>query len=572
MERLRDPTIPIPGESARGLLSRACGLHNIPHSWMLLKDAGATFRNRVDVSESDNIDLDVLGHILKVDPGELRARTYPLTSGKLRSFFGVELSVMSFETRVRRFSPTALRDSSYMRALWEIRDLPYCVESWDMLQVRGRCGTKQGWTRITKVERCDDCGRPLAERVEPIPVPIAFQEVLSLPALLLSPLADDQASGRAMLPEQLAHQDRSVIYEMVMSIAKVLTPRRDSTEWVRVEAIRAAANAVMQWPHGMDGVTRPEWYASGQWGRLLAKYARLGSSFDNDQDVELVGIRKAVAIGGTSREILFKAREAGLLTEHVARLAGRGDFDAFNVTELQGFSSIYSQRLSFQAAAKVMGLPLYAVEQIVATGRLPTNGMRFANEEPFISGEDYKAFTQNLVIAASKVRAHGPIDDFIGLRLASQVPGGMLKPWGEIFLALLDGQIRFALGSGDAPLMHRISIHLSDKAKLMKLSIKAAKTNAPPTSATIHKQDALEILNISGDTPVLAGLPFTQDGGRFHYELHAVLDRAEKTISLPEIAQRGGWSIARAFSEMRRKNVPLVFEGCWCREIAEKYL
>ena len=108
MERLRHPTIPILAESARGLFARACGNHNIPHSWMVLRHVGAIFRNRIDLSENDNLDLNTLGHILKIDEGELRARTYPLVASKRRSFFGMELSVLSFETRTRRFSPVAL--------------------------------------------------------------------------------------------------------------------------------------------------------------------------------------------------------------------------------------------------------------------------------------------------------------------------------------------------------------------------------------------------------------------------------------------------------------------------------
>ncbi len=41
MEKLRKPTVAIPGESGRGLFARACGNNNIPHSWMVLQHAGA---------------------------------------------------------------------------------------------------------------------------------------------------------------------------------------------------------------------------------------------------------------------------------------------------------------------------------------------------------------------------------------------------------------------------------------------------------------------------------------------------------------------------------------------------
>lgn len=572
MERLRHPTIPILAESARGLFARACGNHNIPHSWMVLRHVGAIFRNRIDLSENDNLDLNTLGHILKIDEGELRARTYPLVASKRRSFFGMELSVLSFETRTRRFSPVALRDSSHMRAIWEIRDLPYCIEGWDILQTHCRCGVKQGWTRMTKVDRCDDCGRRLADRVEPIPVPAGYRSALSLPALLLSPLGEHQNLGRAMLPDQVARRERSTVYDTIIAISKALAPRANLNEWQRLEALHAASKSVLEWPDGMNDLSRPSWVAKGLWGRLRAKYDGLGSSHASSEGIELVGIRKAVAIGGTSRSILFKAREDGHLTEHKIRISGRGAFDAFDVAELQQFFRVYSDRLSLQEVAKATGLPLYAVDLIVATGRLPTNGIRWGDEDRFVSEADYCAFLQQLTDTQLKIRAKGALQDFTPMRLASQAIGGQLKPWGEIFSALLDGEIRFVLASGNAQLIRRISIHRSDVTTLKKLAATKPYTDDFPTTMTVHKQDALEILNISAASQVLAGLPFTQNGGKFHYELQAVLDRAEKTITLPEIAQRTGWSISRAFHTMRREKVPLLLEGCWCRETAEKHL
>lgn len=576
MERLRDPTIPILGESARGLFARACGNHNIPHSWMVLQHAGASFRNRVDISESDNVDLDVLGHILKVDAGELRARTYPLVSSRRRCFFGIELSDFSFETRTRRFSPAALRISSHMRAAWEIRDLPYCIEGWDLLQTHCRCGFRQGWTRITKVDRCDDCGRPLVSRVEPTPVPTSYRAALSLPALLLSPLKEDQDRGRAMLPDQLARQERSPIYGTITGFGEALAPVGKATDWERLEALHVVTTAITAWPKGIDDIGRPVGVSQRRWGQLMASYYGLGVQVASETcvqnlDVELVGIRKAVALASTSRHVLLKARDARLLTKHVLRIPGRGPFMAFDVAELKRFSRDYSARLSIQEFAKSMGLPLYAAEQIVATGRLPMDGISLAGEERFISRTDYSAFIQHLVDAQSKIRARRASSVLIPIRLASQWYGGRLKPWGRIFEAMLVGEVRFVLESGTSQVIHRISIHLSDLSKFRRLAVVAAECNNPPSSKTIHKQDALEILNIAGDTPVLIGLPFSQRGGKL-YELKAVLDRAAKTITLPEIAQRTGWSVSQAFHEMLSRKVPLLFEGCWCRKEAQKHL
>ena len=198
--------------------------------------------------------------------------------------------------------------------------------------------------------------------------------------------------------------------------------------------------------------------------------------------------------------------------------------------------------------------------------------MGLEDENFFVSEADYNAFLRQLNDAKSNVKANELVRDFIPIRLASQSVGGQLKPWGKLFAAMLDGKIRFRLTSGDAPLVQRISIHADDVTMLRLLATKAGEPNDFPTSTTIHKQDALEILNISGDTPVLDGLPFSQRGGRLYYELAVVLDRAAKTITLPEIAQRTTLSVSGAFHEMRRAKVPLLFEGCWCRDRVEKHL
>lgn len=570
MERLRKPTTAIPGESGRGLFARACGRHNIPHAWMILQHVGATFRNRIGISENSDLDLDRLGEIIKVDPAALRDRTYPLIASRRRSFYGLELFERSFETRVRRFSPLAFQQSPHMRAIWEISDLPYCIEGWDILQSHCRCGARQGWTRMTKVHCCDDCGRPLAERVNPILIPVELRAALELPALLLSPLVEDQERGLAMLPAQLAGQERSTVYDTIIAIAKALTPRGTSADMERTEALHVAASAVLAWPNGMDNVARPSWILGKAWGRLLAKYDRLGRF--NLSDVELVGIREAVAIGRASRSVIFAFQDDGHLSKHNVALPGRGTFDAFDVAELKQFADAYSDRLSRRAIAKVTGLPLYAVEQVIASGLLPTNGIRLTSEDPIVSQADFNAFVQQLAEGATTTAGPEAPRGYVPLQQATCAIGGTLKPWDKIFSAMLCGKLAFTISSGAAPLVRRISLAEEDMGMLRDLALEKDERGTTPLSATIHKQDALEVLNIKGDTPVLEGLPFRCEVSGKIYQLDTVLDRARSVITLPEIAQRTGWSISRAHKELLRRDVPLLYPGCWCRDTTEGHL
>lgn len=457
-----------------------------------------------------------------------------------------------------------------MRAIWEISDLPYCIEGWDILQSHCPCGAKQGWTRMTKVHCCDDCGRPLADRVKPIPIPVNFRPALELPALLLSPLANHQERGLAMLPAQVSGQERSTVYDTIIAISKALTPRGTSADMARTEALHVAASAVLAWPDGMDDVAKPSWIPTKAWGRLLARYDRLGRV--DPSDVKLVGIREAVATGRASRSIILAFQADGHLSKHNLELPGRGSFEAFDVAELKSFAEAYSDRLTRNAIAKLTGLPLYAIEQVIALDLLSANGLRLTSEDPIVSRADFQSFVQQLEDVATSRAGPEASRDYVPLQQASCAIGGTLKPWGKIFKAMLCGELTFAISSGAAPLVRRMSLAEEDIGKLRTLTHESNERATTSSAATVHKQDALEILNIKGDTPVIEGLPFRREVSGKIYQLDAVLDRARSVITLPEIAQRTRWSISRAHKELLQRDVPLLYPGCWCRDTTEGQL
>jgi len=121
------------GESLRGGMARACELAGAPNSWTVLREVGLKHRNRVLVSEDPDIDIGALAEALGVTREEVAARQYPEKENGAREYFGMIVSAGSIESRARRYSPTFLRDRGYHLAAWELKFLPFCPVTWDML-------------------------------------------------------------------------------------------------------------------------------------------------------------------------------------------------------------------------------------------------------------------------------------------------------------------------------------------------------------------------------------------------------------------------------------------------------
>jgi hypothetical protein len=218
---LRKATTPIEGESARGLVCRALGDHGVPLSFNVLRRIGMQHRNVVTISEDADIDVEELARIIRVDADEIEERRYRPLGRKRYSFFGLELPSRAIEKRVRRFSPGSLSTSPHCRAIWELRDLPFCPESWELLLDRCVCGVKQGWIRLNGVHRCDDCGR-LLSKMPTHSVAQNLREALSIASGLASPLLKDQEAARARLPLSLRGVDRARLFECVLRLRRAL--------------------------------------------------------------------------------------------------------------------------------------------------------------------------------------------------------------------------------------------------------------------------------------------------------------------------------------------------------------
>ncbi|MEG4930195.1 TniQ family protein [Microcoleus sp. F10-B2] len=126
-------------ESLRGGIARACHLAGVPNSFTVLGELGQRHRNVVAVAEDPNIDETGLAEALDVDLPEIVKRRYPKAMSGKRYFHGLWLPANSIDIRTRRFAPTFLAKEGYHHAAWELKFLPFCPETWDILQ--SHCNT-----------------------------------------------------------------------------------------------------------------------------------------------------------------------------------------------------------------------------------------------------------------------------------------------------------------------------------------------------------------------------------------------------------------------------------------------
>ncbi|WP_206240471.1 TniQ family protein [Novosphingobium terrae] len=277
--RLRKEVAPRPGESLRGLVYRCCAINDLHNSWSILKSLGLRYRNQVMISEDPNIELEQLAHAIGVEDGEVIGRCYPGLGNSHRSFYGLRLGRGAVEWSLRRFSPLAFRadreaavraaessgrqsidrDHGYHRATWELADIPFCVDHWDMLHDACPCETgdvPQRWTRtVTQLHDCDRCGNSLAD-LRSYPVPEDMRKALTLIKALVHPIEAERESALDALPPALRQVDRNQIYSVFMQLVEVFDP--DAVNYPierardRLNGLWKAADYLQRWPNSHD--------------------------------------------------------------------------------------------------------------------------------------------------------------------------------------------------------------------------------------------------------------------------------------------------------------------------------
>lgn len=578
---LRKATTPIEGESARGLFCRALGRHGVPLSFTVLRRLGAQHRNRVTISEDPDIDFDEMARIIGVDVAEIEHRRYRPLGQKRYSFFGLELPSSAIEKKVRRFSPGSLATSPHIRAVWELRDLPFCPESWELLIDSCVCRVRQGWIRLNGgVHRCDDCGRLLAN-TPTHRVPEGLHHALSLVAGLASPLTEKQEDAVAMLPPLLRGIDRTTLFECVLQLRRALAA--ENSAWPDdVDALHEACAAMLAWPLGIGTLRPAATTTPTTWTKAVARYNGLVPSVSAAErrklgnaalqtsatqapgddppspgcKASLIGIRPAYELARLTPETVLAARERGHLGHH-ERLRGGEVVVAFDPEDVIRFAEEYRARISGETIAYDLGIGRRAVQDISACGHMEATGISLRDDELWFSQADVSGFVARL--RAARVAS---IDQPVRIKDALLSINGRAKPWGAVVGRMLAGDLPFTIADGARKLFDAILLDSTASASISTLE--SAPTRDTPVTDRITQGEALEILNAN---ITCRALDVLKSAGRnpITFSLSDVERLAQAGVSVLEVAGRTGLTLSFTYHAIKRQKIDPVADGLWNR-------
>lgn len=577
-------------ESLRGGLSRAFARAGLTSSWLMLKEVGIKHRNRVLVSEDTKLDIAALAEGLQVPRDQILERRYPEVAPGVREFFGLQITSSYFETRTRHFSPTFLKNSKFHHAAWELKFLPFCPETFDMLQstciiCRPDNGHVQGWIRtLTPVDCCDECGRRLAYQPA-LKVPEEMQPALNIIARIVSPDSTIRHTFSDFVPSQLKTNSPQQIFDVIIGLTRhVAIPEGRRNEDERLVRLHLACEAVSKWPNGIDKLDFRVSKKGAILPPLMRRYAALGAESPSDigkaalagasvqiaqeggaalglcDSAELLGLSKACQLAGLSYDFVDKVWNSGFVTRRY-RFHGTTLFPAVDIRELMLFADILKQRMSTATVSYQLGISNYGIEQCALLNVIPIHALTLPDDGYYFAPDQIDNLLQKL-----QQRSVDVSGNLISIRDALRRTASGVKPWGYILKELLEGRIPFNYHHiPKQRLSEWLLVSETDITEYLPALMQQAASGAADLSSLISQGDAREILNCSN---AVVGMLHGIEGQGMNpilYPLKKVIARSQECIATFEVVDRLNMSPAAAHCLLREAGVIQVVPGGWHR-------
>ena len=564
------PVTPIEGESLLGLVTRTAHENVLPSSFTLLSRAGQTYGHRPTAATFEDLDQDHLATILGVNFEDVAARCHAAREDRgFVDFFGAGVRRDDLITRQRYFSPASLSSSPHHRALWMLKPVTFCPESWEFLTNQcHECGAVQRWRSAGAITACDECCADL-RAAAPALVPRELHADLAFLTGLIDPRQEARRVARTSLPAPLAGLDGGDVFELAVALTKIVDPRlqherrtsRSADPYPHTRALAVSARIIRGWPDafvdflgdtlGSRLAGREDTRLPGLAAFLRGEYAKIvpAAVKRHVEDVARriiaegarlppgnVGTREAPKFLGRNEQYIANARRAGLLKTTLTVRCGKV-VPTYCRSEMTLISRFLKSRVGPEAIAAPLGLPQYAVGQLIELELLS----RF--DHPYIlakygalQGARHEAEALGRDLAAAAIDLDD-IDTPLPLKKVMQGIGGRLKPWGFVLKDILTGGRRCALGPG-ATLADRLSISAADASTLRATGTDTVTKLRPEFCS---QRDALEILNLHNrDGRLLQSVGRRQPPAAWQIEWGAIHKIATQRISFMELGARTG--------------------------------
>ncbi len=212
--------IPQTSESLNSLLMRtaeANGLSTINHVLHGIGINQLTYHYLAFTQVSEGCRL---ARLIGVPQAEIIERLHPELdhegSADLVEYYGIPMRRRFLDSRFRRYSPASLRKASYHRENWDVRVLPFCPESFEVLRSgcpNPRCGTRLNW-RGGSINKCASCGEDL--RTASADVVEMDRDIATWVASLVSTNAIERTDAWAKIPGALAKLGTVAVLDLLV--------------------------------------------------------------------------------------------------------------------------------------------------------------------------------------------------------------------------------------------------------------------------------------------------------------------------------------------------------------------
>lgn len=505
----------------------------------------------------------------------------------------------------RRVSPAALRRAPYARAAWQCRHLPYDPETLEQLiDACPHCGEGLRWSRAWGVAVCESCREEVLSAAPP-GLDAGLADAYRAFAGLISIAPLERATACAGLAPALAALPQPALLDLIVGLGLALGPdqlpagRRAIARLSDPQRAAAACRGmdlIEDWPNMLRSAVVDAWRAAeptGGSGALLRALRSLGDgrAFSNEQSA---AIRAALpeafedkrrALGGMEAPVVLSrdiTRMAGISSSDVARLRDSEVLDVSGASgrlrqhgqfRLDQASDLAARRRGSVPVTTVeqwLGLPRYAVEQLIALGELEWEshpGILLLDDTPRVTVASLVDLRDRL----EGVAAEEPRDDWVTLWAAARRSGGAPKAWGDIMAAIARGdpRVHAIAGAHRRPFVRRVAINPSALANFPPGSFRQDAPSGYPVATFVSQADACELLNLDAlqIRPVIeAGvITLERQGKALVSSLTDVLAHAAAMIPAAEIGPTLGIRHDAVHARMRGAPGIAALPGGWNR-------
>jgi hypothetical protein len=600
------------GESFNGGVARFAASNWHERMIEVTSAAGLEFGHRPSASAVGIDRLAALADFMGVDVAELSARARPhhgesTGGGGHRVFNGIILPTALVEGSIRRYAPASLRlpDGDHHRALWDLRLLPACAETGQILLDRCQSticeGGRVGWVVTSGITHCEHCMADLRDSEGPYIAPDLLAAIQPVAAVFSAAM---RHAALACLPTRLALGEGQLAADLLVALMPVVDPtlrndmqRLHIVDPVRVcEATAQAWNLMEGWPNRFLDLVRNRTegrgkrHDDGNLGRtshflrkldtsgspaLGAVIAEIRDTLDLDGPAgagiaaRTYRIKDAASVVSVGTQQLAELRRGKALSTVIALRAGRCEL-LFDRAEIVALKDEISLRMGFDRASSLLGIPHDGVAQLVELRVLELLDHPFHLARYGVHQTTQTSFTQ----LTADLLAHQsslPGGEDIRITQAMKAVGGRFKPWGPAFEALLASKIAFTVDDAEGPFVHRIRVAAKNSAFIAALVFTPATPPRLVPSAMMSKDDAADVLNIgSRQANVLFSDVPTKKGCREKtLVVDDVLAMASRSISSSELAARRGVIPQTAYADAVRARIQSHGLAGFCRAGAE---